>query len=547
MKLIVKKGSLLFAPLVALWIVFGTYAVASAAHSGVVTMTFDDGNTSQYEIIVPILKAANQKAVFFINSGEVGGETYMTWEQVVELHTSGFEIGGHTLNHIELPTVSQSQMKKQVNNDYANFVAHGITPTNFASPFGAYDNTMLPIVAKIYNSHRAFANQGLNIWPYNKYLIYVRYVTNQTSLEQAKAWVDEAMAQDAWLILVFHEILPVVDPTDDYSWETTKFQSFIDYLNAEGIKAKTVAQVLGGYTNLVTNPSFESGLTGWRTDNARGVTLNTGNNGSYPNPRNAIRISGTAAGAHLFGQKIPVSPASTYGLRAYTDSRALTAGEVGFYIDEYDAAGDWISGKWLGGFTNQNVVDKSYVYKPTSSWVQTAAVQVYMTPGAAGRVFIDNIELFARAENPNLITNWSFEEGLTGWSTNSAEVTLNTENHGGAPLPQNSVKMTGAAAGGHLFGEKIPVAATNTYGLRVYTDSTNLTGGEVGFYIDEYDASGTWISGKWISGFTEASATTRSYTYQPTSAAVITAAVQVYMTPGAEGSVYVDSVEFFIR
>ncbi len=396
MRFINKHISFGLATLAALSIVFGTYAVASAAHSGIVTMTFDDGNASQYEIVVPMLEAGHQKAVFYINSGLVGTETYMTWDQVMSLHASGFEIGAHTAHHIELPTVNQATVNAEVNGDYVNFVAHGITPTDFAAPFGAYDNNTLAVVAKRYNSHRGFANQGLNIWPYNKYILYVRYVTNQTSLAQVKAWVEEAITGDAWLVLVFHEILPIVDPTDDYSWETTTFQNFINYLNAQGIQAKTIEEVLAGFTNLATNVSFEDGFTGWTTDNPTSVTLNSANNGSYPSPKNSIKMTGGALPGHLFGAKIPVSAGTIYGLRAYTDSRALTAGEVGFYIDEYDGAGNWISGKWLGGFTNQNVVDKSYVYTPTSALVETAAIQVYMTAGSQGSVYIDNVELFTR-------------------------------------------------------------------------------------------------------------------------------------------------------
>src|SRR3989338_5961295 len=186
MRRVIKNSLPSLAALAALLLLYGSHSTASAASSGVVTITFDDGSASQYTDVVPVLKAADQKAVFFLNSGFLGTATYMTWDQVVELHNSGFEIAGHTLKHTELPTVTQSKMKSEINKDYANFVAHGITPTNFASPFGAYDNTMLSLVAKTYNSHRAFANQGLNFWPYTKYILNVRYITNQTSLDQVK-------------------------------------------------------------------------------------------------------------------------------------------------------------------------------------------------------------------------------------------------------------------------------------------------------------------------------------------------------------------------
>lgn len=400
MKLVLKNPTLYLATLAVGLVVLGVFSNATSASafpSGAITLTFDDGNPSQYEIIAPILKAGGQTATFYINSGLLGtDEWYMSWEQVMDLHKNGFEIAGHTLNHIELPAVHNETKATEINQDYQNFVARGITPTNFAVPFGAYDNPTTALVAARYNSLRAFANQGLNVWPYNKYLLYVRYVTNQTSLSQVQAWVKEAVEKDGWLILVFHEILPVVDPTDDYSWEVEKFQGFVDYLNAEGIKAKTVKEVLGGYTNLVENSSFESGFTGWSTDNPTNVKVNMNSKGSYPNPTNSIKMIGSTNPAHLFGEKIPVTVGVIYGFRAYTNSQSLRSGEVGFYIDEYDEGGNWISGKWLGGFTNQNVIDKAYVFTPTSESVKTIALQVYMTARALGSVFIDNIEFFAR-------------------------------------------------------------------------------------------------------------------------------------------------------
>src|SRR3989344_5622906 len=390
-----RRHSFLAVLALTLAILFAYGAPASASAAGIVTLTFDDGNASQYTIAAPIMKAANQKAVFYVNSGLGGEAGFMTWAQVKDLKASGFEIAGHTLNHSELPTLTPAAIAVEVNQDHANFLAQGITPVSFASPFGAYDNETLAVITKKYDSHRAFANQGLNIWPYNKYLLTVRYVTNQTSVAQAQAWVNEAVAQDAWLVLVFHEILATVEPTDDYSWETAKFQSFITSLNTQGIKAKTIEEVLKQYASSNANPSFESGLTGWTTNNPVGVVLDTAGNGSYPAPKNSIKMTGGANAQHLFGEKLLVDTSTTYGLRAYTDSRSLTSAETGFYIDEYDSAGNWISGKWLGGFTNKNVVDKSFVYKPTSSSVHSLSIQVYMMTGS-GTVFIDNVEIFPK-------------------------------------------------------------------------------------------------------------------------------------------------------
>src|SRR3989344_9448560 len=151
MKQLIERSSSRLAFLaVALAILFAYGAPASASAAGIVTLTFDDGNASQYTIPAPIMKAANQKAVFYINSGLVGQAGFMTWAQVKDLKASGFEIAGHTLNHSELPTLTPAAIAVEVNQDHANFLAQGITPVSFASPFGAYDNESLSVITKKY-------------------------------------------------------------------------------------------------------------------------------------------------------------------------------------------------------------------------------------------------------------------------------------------------------------------------------------------------------------------------------------------------------------
>jgi peptidoglycan/xylan/chitin deacetylase (PgdA/CDA1 family) len=377
--------------------VFVVSSTAFAAPSGLVSITFDDGNRSQYQYVAPILKASGQKAVFYVNSAFIGKQGYMTWPQLAVLKASGHEIGGHTLQHIELPTVNQQQKDSQVAEDFKRLAQRKLAPQNFALPYGAYDNDTTATVAKTYDSMRAFKNVGLNIWPYNKYLLYVRAVTNQTSLAEVEAWIQEAVDQNEWLVLVFHEVLPKVDPADTYSWTSSDFSALMKYLNDNGIKAKTIQDALAHSPTLISNGSFENGLSGWTTDSAELISVQAGNNGSYPTPKNVVRLAGSPSkNVHLFGSKAPVSFGTTYGLRAYTDSRGMQSGEVGFYIDEFDASGAWISGKWLGAIYNKNVIDKAYVYTPSSSSVKTMAIQVYVDQGTSGNVIVDNVEFFAR-------------------------------------------------------------------------------------------------------------------------------------------------------
>ena len=374
----------------------GVLIAADGNDIWIVSLTFDDANQSQYDFVRPILANGGQKGVLYVPTALVGTEEYMTWPEVEALHESGWEIGAHGATHAELPEVSNRTEANEISKSAEDLLGRGLAAVTFATPFGAYDNDTLAAIAKRFAAHRSFHSQGYNRWPYNRYLLSVRYVTTQTSVAEVTQWVEEAMSNNFWLILVFHEILPAVDPDDTYSWRTDQLEEFIQHLNDRGITAKTVAEVVAPVQNLLPNGSFESGLAnGWTADNPKTVQLNTAGQGSYPFPKNSIRMNGSAKASHLFSPKVGVTPGTQYALRGYLDSRKLNRGEVGFYMDEYDAAGNWISGQWLGGVTAKNVIDESYRYQPTSEDVAMARMQAYITAGARGSVYLDTIEFSA--------------------------------------------------------------------------------------------------------------------------------------------------------
>ena len=65
--------------------------------------TFDDGYRSVYNIAYPILKKYGYSATFFIYTDYVGVSTHaITWDQLRRMKADGFEIGSHTLSHIDL-------------------------------------------------------------------------------------------------------------------------------------------------------------------------------------------------------------------------------------------------------------------------------------------------------------------------------------------------------------------------------------------------------------------------------------------------------------
>jgi peptidoglycan/xylan/chitin deacetylase (PgdA/CDA1 family) len=80
-----------------------------------VVLTFDDAYRNFYDTAYPILKEKNAKATVFVITQFVGGERYVTWEQLTEMGNSGLIlIGNHTLNHPYLSKISPQEVVNQI-------------------------------------------------------------------------------------------------------------------------------------------------------------------------------------------------------------------------------------------------------------------------------------------------------------------------------------------------------------------------------------------------------------------------------------------------
>lgn len=79
-----------------------------------IVLTFDDGYVDFYTNAVPVLRSHDFSAVAFVVSGFLGRAGYMSEEQVVAAHSAGFEIGGHTVDHVSLTRQSNDGLRYQV-------------------------------------------------------------------------------------------------------------------------------------------------------------------------------------------------------------------------------------------------------------------------------------------------------------------------------------------------------------------------------------------------------------------------------------------------
>ena len=232
---------------------------AQAATTTVVSLTFDDGNVDQ-QIAPAILAAHGMQGTFYVNSGPIGTPGKFTWSQVRDLAT-GNEVAGHTIDHVDLTTVSTAEAQRQVCDDRLALFNHGLRPTSFAYPFGASNATLAGIV------HNCGYNSGRRAWglwstancpvgcpyaetipPANVYGIRTSdNVSTDMSLSTVEGFVTQAESHGGgWVNLVFHHFC---DGCDYYSLTESNFTALLDWLQpraAQGTIVRTVQQVVGG-------------------------------------------------------------------------------------------------------------------------------------------------------------------------------------------------------------------------------------------------------------------------------------------------------------
>ena len=133
---------LAFALVSALTLVLAGGASSGAATTTVVRLTFDNNTISQYTLgYAQALQPHGARGTFFINSGTVGSSKSSSRGRSSALAAAGNEIGGKTVDGINLKTTTDIQTKiDEVCNDRAAIIPHGLgNPTSFAYPFGAFD------------------------------------------------------------------------------------------------------------------------------------------------------------------------------------------------------------------------------------------------------------------------------------------------------------------------------------------------------------------------------------------------------------------------
>ena len=126
-------------------------------------ITFDDAYENIFINAFPILRKLGFNAICFIVTNKIGAyndwdknefkkKKLMNFEQISEWLINGFNIGSHTLDHVDLTKLNKNDKINQIINSkkYLNSMFNTKINT-FAFPFGSYDDEAQSIINKYYD------------------------------------------------------------------------------------------------------------------------------------------------------------------------------------------------------------------------------------------------------------------------------------------------------------------------------------------------------------------------------------------------------------
>ncbi|MEV7635880.1 polysaccharide deacetylase family protein [Pseudarthrobacter enclensis] len=221
-----------------------------------VSVTFDDGWTSQYDNALPILNKYGIPATWYIISGSVNdAPPYMTKDQIQAFANRGDQIASHTVTHADLTTLTPAQVTTELSQSQTTLRQQfgASAAVDFATPYGASNATTTAEAKKYYATQRN-TDEGFNSRTgFDPYNLLVQNVVSTTTTETVQGWINEAKTNGTWLILVYHEIGANVGE-DIYHTDTAALDAHMAAVKNSGLAMKTVRQGAAAYGSGTPTP-----------------------------------------------------------------------------------------------------------------------------------------------------------------------------------------------------------------------------------------------------------------------------------------------------
>lgn len=216
-------------------------------NEAVVTITYDDGRANNFDIALPYHQKYNLPATFAIIARRAITPSYwkrhmQPW-QIVRALDLGMEIASHGYYHSEKFTelgddkldYELVQSKETLSGFCKEYDVSAI-----CIPFSASNQRVIKEAEKHYKIIRVHGKKLNDIYSEDK-VVHSYGLKNDTAIEEVKLWVDEAIEQKKWLVLMLHGVVDQPKAEGKYDITDTMLDSILGYLKAKEDKIRCLS------------------------------------------------------------------------------------------------------------------------------------------------------------------------------------------------------------------------------------------------------------------------------------------------------------------
>jgi peptidoglycan/xylan/chitin deacetylase (PgdA/CDA1 family) len=378
-----------------------------------VVLMFDDGTADQVQA-VNLADRYGVKLDLFVNTGRIGTQGYLNWNDLRAFARGGHAVNSHGLAHLDLTELSAEDARHQVCTDRQNLVEAGLEPpVMFAYPFGATDPTAERIVNdcgfQIAREIGGLFCEGCRVanrLPTSKSSLGNQFrmstppsIKSSTTLAQLQDYVVRAEAVGGWLPLVFHHVSD--DPRyDPYRVSPVTLDSFLSWLTSRagnGTVIKTVGDVIGS-TPMSDQAkfNFELGTDRWQSSEGMITDVWSSTVHALAGRRSlAVRFNGAGPDTqkvYVLGPDVPKGATITF--RVWVPAGTGLSAIQPFVLQ--GASGGW---QWTGTYMpiselQENAWNRVRVVVPADAVIPlySLGVEFFSNSAFTGMAYVDAID-----------------------------------------------------------------------------------------------------------------------------------------------------------
>lgn len=242
---------------------------------GLVTIAFDDGYTSVYEVAFPLMERFGFVATVNVISDRVPGldPRYMHRRQLLRLQSAGWEIGSHSVYHNRpLTKMSLSDAEYELKESARQLRTLGFEINSFTYPYDLRNGALENLSRSCYQDAAAGGDVANRFPPPDPYWLKRMGVYHRMSVQYVSAQIEAAERRNSWLILFFHNIS---DERSAMAYPPAQFRQLLEFLRSQPVEVVTqwqgveLARAFRGTASVGKDAALREGHTDGSLDNSR--------------------------------------------------------------------------------------------------------------------------------------------------------------------------------------------------------------------------------------------------------------------------------------